>query len=336
MKNLFFLAIALLFLGPTVNAQVPKKVVVEHFTNSRCSICAGANPGFYSNLTNQTHVIHLAIHPSSPYPACIISQHNVPENDGRTNYYGIYGSTPKFVIQGVLISTAADYSSSSIFAPYTGKTSPASIRIVQTKFAGDSMRSTIIIKTEATHTLGNLVLFVALAEDTLFYTSPNGETKHFDVFRKSLTGTSGINIVLPTVIGDSIIYTKSSPSNVAWDFARINTIAILQESSSKSVVQSESYKKNSVPTGISSQNISSSTVHVFVSDLENKIRIDQNTGLSNLKFTLYDLTGRKMIDKIFDSDTQSISTAGLSPGVYLYTVSSKTENIKTGKVVLQN
>ena len=34
-------------------AQVPKKVIVEHFTNTLCSVCASRNPGFYSNLNNQ-------------------------------------------------------------------------------------------------------------------------------------------------------------------------------------------------------------------------------------------------------------------------------------------
>ena len=138
-----------------VSGQVPKKVVVEHFTNTKCSICASKNPGFYTNLNNQTGVIHVAFHPSSPYAACALSMHNPVENDGRTNYYSIYGSTPRLVIQGVVISSGANYSSPSIFTPYLGQTSPASIKIYQYKYGTDSIRSRVVIKTEAAHTLGN-------------------------------------------------------------------------------------------------------------------------------------------------------------------------------------
>ena len=78
---------------------------------------------------------------------------------------------------------------------------------------------------------------MVLAEDTLFYASPNGETKYFDVFRKSLTSPSGVNITLPATVGDSAVYTMSAPYNAAWNFARIITIAILQDATTKSVVQ---------------------------------------------------------------------------------------------------
>ena len=145
------LLFTLIFLSQLSYSQVPKKVVVEHFTNTKCSVCASRNPGFYTNYYAQTGVIHLAVHPSSPYSACVLSQHNAAENDARTNYYGIYGSTPRLVIQGVVISSGANYSSASIFTPYLGQQSPASIKIVQSKYGNDSIRSRIVIKTEATH-----------------------------------------------------------------------------------------------------------------------------------------------------------------------------------------
>ena len=180
MKKIFSILTALVAFNQCAMAQVPKKVIVEHFTNTKCSVCASRNPGFYTNLNAQSGVIHLAIHPSSPYAACVLSMHNPVENDGRTNYYSIYGGTPRLVIQGTVISSSADYSMSSIFAPYLGQMSPAEITIRQTKFGVDSIRSTIIIKTVASHSLTNLKLFVALAEDTVFYTGTNGEPKHFN------------------------------------------------------------------------------------------------------------------------------------------------------------
>lgn len=209
-KAIVTICLSLQLIGLTTKGQVAKKVITEHFTNTVCSICASKNPGFYTNLNSQSGVIHLAIHPSSPYSSCILNQHNVTENDARTNYYGVYGSTPRIVIQGSVIPSSANYSSASLFSPFLSQNSPASIKIKQYKYGNDSIRSRIVIKTEALHSLGSLKLFVALAEDTIFYSSPNGETKHYDVFRKSLTGTSGVTVTLPSTVGDSVIFTMAS------------------------------------------------------------------------------------------------------------------------------
>src|SRR6185436_4956285 len=84
-------------------AQVPKKTVVEHFTNTKCSVCAARNPGFNANLNHQANVIRLAIHPSSPYSGCLLYNQNATDNDARTNYYGVYGGTPRLVINGNVV-----------------------------------------------------------------------------------------------------------------------------------------------------------------------------------------------------------------------------------------
>tara|TARA_B110000285_G_C15096412_1_gene602244 strand:+ start:1583 stop:1825 length:243 start_codon:yes stop_codon:yes gene_type:complete len=78
---------------------VVKKVLVEHFTYTRCSVCASRNTGFITNLNAQSDVVHISYHPSSPYSNCQFNQYNLQENDDRTKYYGVFGSTPRLVIQ---------------------------------------------------------------------------------------------------------------------------------------------------------------------------------------------------------------------------------------------
>lgn len=332
MKKIFlFLAIA--GFGQ-LSAQVPKKVIVEHFTNTLCSICKSRNPGFYTNLRKQTGVIHLAIHPSSPYKDCAFNKHNVAENDARTNYYGVYGSTPRLVVQGAVVSNSADYNSASIFTPYLGKTSPASIRIAQTKFAKDSIRCKIVIKTEAAHSLGNLSLFVALAEDTIKYTSPNGETVHYDVFRKSLTGATGITVTLPAAVGDSVVIIKSSPANVAWNFSHIYTVAILQESGSKAVVQSESVpaSSNSIITDLSDACASDPGIQVF--STYSGMLIKQEHFTENAIISIYDISGKIIFSKQLESDHEFLTLPGVSNGIYLYAVRSKEVLLKSGKIAI--
>lgn len=331
----FILLSAFIYLSQIGHSQVPKKVIVEHFTNTKCSICASRNPGFYTNYNAQTGVIHLAIHPSSPYSACVLSQHNAVENDARTNYYGIYGGTPRLVIQGVVVPSGANYASASIFAPYLGQQSPASIKIVQVKYGNDSIRSRIVIKTEAAHSLPGLSLFVALAEDTINYTGSNGEPVHYDVFRKSLTGISGVNITLPATIGDSVVYTKSSTVNGAWNFSRIFTLAILQETASKAVVQTQkiSASSNSIYTGVSEFDFLNATINVYSS--QKTVYVYQNNFKEDLTFSIYDLSGRPLSAKIITSTTEQLDLNDLDSGIYLYTIKSKGRQIKTGKLLLQ-
>jgi hypothetical protein len=332
MKKLFLLFVISCSVQQAM-AQVPKKIVVEHFTNTLCSICKSRNPGFYSNLGKQTGVIHLAIHPSSPYKDCALNKQNVAENDGRTNYYGVYGSTPVLVIQGVEVSGSANYSSAAIFTPYLNKTSPASIRIVQTKFGKDSIRSKIVIKTEAAHALGSLSLFVALAEDTLKYSSPNGETVHYDVFRKSLTGVTGISIILPAKVGDSVVFIKSSPANAAWNFAHIYTLAILQETGSKAVVQSQSVpaSSNSVITSVSDEVAQDTEITVF--STATGVQVKQEHFTESAFLTLYDVSGRIILNKQLNSGNEFILVPPVTQGIYLYAIRSKQLLLKSGKVV---
>ena len=49
MNSLIKIGLLLLTGTSTVFAQTSKKMLVEHFTNTKCSICASLNPGFYAN-----------------------------------------------------------------------------------------------------------------------------------------------------------------------------------------------------------------------------------------------------------------------------------------------
>ena len=331
------LIVAILFLYTSIIvSQVPKKVIVEHFTNTKCSVCAARNPGFYANLNSQNGVLHLAVHPSSPYAACFLSQHNASENDGRTNYYGVYGGTPRIVIQGSVIPSSTNYDAAALFTPFLLQTSPASIKIRQTKFANDSLRSTIIIKTMAPHTLTNLKLFVALAEDTVFYTGSNGEPKHFDVFRKSYTGTSGIAINLPANIGDSVVYTASSTVNSAWIFSRIVTLAILQDGATKEIVQSEKEGTNyTLTTEIKNYYTNANQISVnVVYGSEKNIVVTQTQEVRPMTLLLFDLLGRNTVSTSIENMTEYISISSLPKGIYLYKIKSNQEIIKAGKLFI--
>jgi len=314
-------------------SQVTKKIVVEHFTNTNCGNCASRNPDFYTNLNSQTGVLHLAVHPSSPYASCLLYKQNTTANNARTNYYGIFGSTPRLVINGTVISSVANYSSSSIFTPFQSLNTPASIRIVQQKFGVDSIRTTIIIKTEATHSLGGLSLFVALAEDTVFYTGGNGESQHYDVFRKSLSSTIGNGITLPAAVGDSVVFTFSSASDSIWNFSRIYTLAILQETSSKNLVQAEAVSPSAgaLATDIDLAN-NQLSASIFPNPINDVLHI-QLAESAAATLTITSLDGKLMLQKFTTQNNFQIDFSSFPASTYL--IKLKTQHAEYSQKIIK-
>ncbi len=221
----------------TASAQtIPRKVVSEYFTNTWCSICASRNPGFFNNIRNQANAFHISYHPSSPFNGCILNQHNVTGNDGRTQHYGVFGSTPRLVIQGTVIPGSTNYSMASIFNPYLNQTSDFKLDMQQTKFGTDSITIQVnVIRLNSTNSLTQADLYVCLVEDTVFYTGPNNEPRHFHVFRRALTANAGLRFN----ISDTVSFSFTTLNSTIWNLARIQAAAILQQVSNKQVLQAE-------------------------------------------------------------------------------------------------
>ena len=243
----------------TAYSQTPRQVIVEHFTNTLCGICASKNPAFYSTLDMYPDVLHISYHPSAPYAHCIFSKENKPENDARTNYYGIYGGTPRAVIQGTVIPAQSPTILSSDITPQLNRLSPFDLRIKMTRQDQDSVDVRLVILTTDTHSYHSLHLFAAVTEDTIFYHSANGETIHYNVFHKQLFAGNGLIFTPSIVHGDSVVLTsgfRMSGIDSIWDRQRVNLIAFIQDTTSKLIVQSAKQTKtdtlSSVQTGINS------------------------------------------------------------------------------------
>lgn len=316
-KQITLLSLLLAYTG--IFAQVPKKIIVEHFTNTRCSICASLNPGFYNTLNNYPNVLHLAIHPSSPYSNCLLSQQTNPDSDARTNYYDVYGGTPRFILQGNAVSNSAIVNSD-LYAPLQGQTSAVELKIKQYKFGTSSITSTITIKAAANNSLGNLKLFGALAEDTLFYSSPNGEDQHYDVFRKSLWTPEGIVVSIPPTAGDSVVYTINTPANPNWNFNRIYTVALLQDIDNNTVEQAEYVPANQQDTDLA-------TGIDDVNAIPALIYPNPTTGLLNIQLAdaqetslvITAVDGKTVANTLFNQQT-TINLTGLPAGLYCITL----------------
>jgi hypothetical protein len=291
--------------------QIPLKSVVEHFTNTKCSICASRNPDFFTNYNSTTNIMYLSIHPSSPYSTCFLSQQNKVNNDARTNYYGVYGGTPRLAINGSVISGSADYSSASLFAPYTGLKSSFKIN-AKHKIVGDSIEiRTVILKLDTSY-LKSATLFLGVIEDTIFQNGGNGESKHFNVLRKSESAI----INLPNIINDSIIYIKRVFTNSIWSKKRIFSISLLQNTVNKKLIQSErSTLEKAVNTSIFKLN-TIDNISVYPNPTNNYLYINSDL---NLDFKLFSMNGQEILNGKVNNN-EPISIVELTNGIYFLKV----------------
>ena len=320
-RTSLILFLALLF--NDVFGQVPQKAIAEHFTNTRCSICGRKNPDFFTNLNNNPSVLHMSVHPSSPYASCVLNQHNVSENDARTRYYNIYGATPRVVVQGKVLGTSTDLSSPSIFAAALGKMSPIEINISQQRKGSDSLQVDVIVKAVAVHALDSQQLFAAILEDTIFYSAPNGENTHYNVFRKALFGAEGQRF-FPPANGDSISFSACVKYHSNWDKQRVYPLVIVQESAGKGIVQAE----NAAPLG---------PMSTITPGIGKQMKLYPNPAKSSVflelaeeketSFYLYDALGK--VQKSFTLlGSARISLTDLAPGIYFLESDQSQDKIK--------
>lgn len=316
-KALLFLAFATLFTGLYAQ-EIARTIVVEHYTNSRCGICASRNPGFYNNLNQQDGILHISYHPSSPYANCVLHQVNPAENNDRTNFYGIFGGTPRLVIQGSVLSAGANYGSASIWDDHLNQTTPVSIDIRQQKENGE-VGVAVTLTAVADNSIGEASLFVGLTEDVVFYDAPNGEDEHYDVFRKTFDGnTTGSAVAIPATAGESLTLTLTTTPDANWDYDRLYAMVILQNSDDKSVIQAAATDPSDNEPLVSTSEINTIGANIFPNPVQDQLII-QVPAENDTRYLLTNTQGQVLQQGVFQQFTQ-LDVATLPAGVYWLTL----------------
>lgn len=310
MKFLKLLGGALAIAVNTYAQPVVQTVVAEHFTNTYCSICASRNPGLYANYANFPQVLHIAYHPSAPYAACPLNQHNKTENDARTNFYGIYGATPKLVIQAKEIT--GSFANATIFQNELGKTTAFETTAKLTELAGNNLEIRVVVRKKDASALTDMTLYVPLVEDTVFFAANNGESKHHDVFRKSFWGTNPLAITAPVNIGDSTVHIQQIAINSIWNKNRIYAVAILQDNS-KNHVQAAKSNKLAYPTSI--KHYTTSPVFITPNPATDYLQLHGDAN-NRYNIVIQDISGRQ-ISRFDLNGGDKIDVSGLADGQYM-------------------
>lgn len=292
-------------------AQVSQRSIVEHFTNTSCSICAANNNAIHTSIKSQPNVVHISFHPSSPYSNDFFNTQNKSENDGRTNFYGIYGSTPRVVLNGnpipySTLTTALGNSSSN--------TTNFSLKISQLNRLSDSISVRLVIKKEGPDTLTKAALFVGVIEDTINQLTNNGEKVHLNVFRKALTANAGNNLDLPLKVGDSLVITLNFKAHSSWDLKRLEAIGILQRKS-RVVINSAISLNSSTPTADIKRTPLNLTKNVL---FPNPVIHNEVFSMVDIdKLQIFNSNGQLIHQSESVKQTESYPLKDLKPGIYI-------------------
>lgn len=321
MKSIFTILFATIFVS-SIFSQVEKTVIVEHFTNTKCSICAYKNPVFYDVLDNYPNVIHIAYHPSSPYSACIFSQHNPAENDARTNYYGIYGPTPLVVLQGEVLGIQTPMINPEQIENVLGQESDFSISIQHILTSANTIEVTILIERVSGNGSEDISFYAVLVEKEIAYDAPNGESLHHDVFRKVIDEQS---ISLPNT-GSSKTIVKNMVINSEWAQEELVAIGILQNPQTKEVIQSA---ESTSATSLFENNTHEVKALLYPNPVTSSLFIQPNERERFVSADVYSLIGNKMLQF---NDVNKMDMTGLPSGYYFVVLTDRKGNITTSKI----
>ncbi|MEZ4886767.1 MAG: T9SS type A sorting domain-containing protein [Chitinophagales bacterium] len=333
MKLTYSLIISLLFITLEVFGQsAPQKyVLMEHFTNSRCSTCASRNPAFYDVIhapENEGKIHHITIHPPYPYEQCAFYQHNTNDNLVRTEFYGVLG-TPRVFVWGTQNSEGIKLLSQERLNTFLNQTAPIAI-LVEESTDGNSRTANIEVKSYENIAGDNLKLFAAVVEKVVNYNAPNGEKEHFDVLRKTLPTYDGIAFN-PAAMGESKNFSFTYDLNAEWDASQIYVVAFVQNVATKEVLNSGT-RFDEVATGIE-ESVLDKNIRLYPNPTNDFIHLQLNDNQLNIQeVALYNNSGALL--QSFEGNPSKIDVRSYPSGIYFVKLKSGEEMIYR-KVVVQ-
>ena len=214
-----------------------KSVVYQCFTSSTCSWCAVFNPAMDAFITQKFDtLVAIKYHMNFPSTGDPMYLANTTQNTDRMNYYAVSGIPVAFA-DGV--TSFGGYTLPSLPGPYLArlqKGSPMAITVVDSRVAGDSIRSNITLNIYSALPAGSYVMQVEAIERHIHYaTAPgsNGETDFYDVFRRAYPTDAGVTA--PTAVGTyNYIYTYKRESN--WVDSMMYTSVYIQNNTTKEII----------------------------------------------------------------------------------------------------
>ena len=247
-KTTLIVASLLMLISLKINAQNERILLLESFTNTGCGPCAMYNPGMDALIAaNPDKVVAIKYHVNWPSSADPMYLHNTSENGNRVSYYGV-NSVPHVVVDGNRFSGNSGNITQSIINQLSAIESPLQLRLAW-EVDEQNVITVHVLGQASTAVEGNLKLYVGIIEKEIHFNSApgsNGERDFYDVMKKLLPSSQGMNIG-QLAEGGYFAYSFSWQLANFYDLSQVDAIAWVQNYNTKEVIQSCGSSQNIEP-----------------------------------------------------------------------------------------
>ncbi len=189
-------------------------------------------------VADHDDVVAVEYHTWWPSSADPYHQHNIPENTGRTQYYGV-NATPWVWVDGVVEPNWV-YSYANHNAAYTTrKAVPTSVTLSHTGSYDSNtamVNLTVTASTDAALPAGDYRLHAVLTESSLFWAAPNGMSNHDHIMRDMYPDENGTAVTFAGGLPQSDDASASFDVS-GYDASNCEVVYFLQNLSTKEVLQ---------------------------------------------------------------------------------------------------
>ena len=313
MKNI--LTSILISLAALLSAQeATRPVLVEHFTNTYCIICATRNPALYQVIDEfGADVHHITYFPSVPYSQCPLYNYNTEGNGAREAYYSI-PATPQVIVNGRSVSTQAGTFRDAITASMTN---PARLAVSVEESMGTTREVAVTLTGQEAGEASDVRLFVAVVERNLQFAAQNGETEHFNVFRKMITANEG-DPLNPPAPGEEITLQFSTTIEADIDPNEAYIMAYVQDLLTGEILGSGT-RFDDASTSVENLDPATVGLHIFPNPAFDEIHVNVNQASGIERVQIHNSMGQLLQDVRLSPGTQSttLDVNALPGGVYV-------------------
>jgi Outer membrane protein Omp28/Secretion system C-terminal sorting domain len=323
-KLTFFFFFLLVAFQSAAQSTAKRYVFIEHFTNTRCGICAGRNPGFFTLIQRYPNdVHHIAVHPIFPYSNCIFYVAATADNTSRVNVYDrqVVG-TPTYVIGGTPQSSVQE----SNITQRIAETSPIAIE-VRDEVVGSTFSTRVQVVNYGAVPQGQYKLYLALVERRVDYSAPNGEKVHYNVLRQMLGGAAGTDFTALQA-GSRTNVAFSVPIAAAWKPEQLAVVAFVQNTTTKAVLNSGTRFDPPLTSSVKESVVK--TVTISPNPVQSIAQIDLNNDRAE-QVEVFSGSGQR-ISIAFETIAEGIQipVENLPKGIYLIKIKGN-KQVYTGK-----
>ncbi|HRZ76676.1 MAG TPA: T9SS type A sorting domain-containing protein, partial [Bacteroidales bacterium] len=233
--------LSVLFAGG-LQAQVQRKVLLEHFTQASCGPCATYNPAMQAVVNaNPDKIVPIKYQVWWPGSDPMYN-HNTVDVQARVNYYPPSFGVPHSQLDGAWWGGhPANWTINTVNTRYA-VASPFQIEISHSIPAThDTVFITMVIKAPAGFS-GSAIAHIVVEEEQIhFSTAPgsNGETDFFNVMKKMLPSNAGTALPSTWAAGDSVVINAFWKFANVYDWEEIAVVGFIQDPVTKYVHQAE-------------------------------------------------------------------------------------------------